>query len=106
MRPDQDIQRRLCVEVVASLADANSGGFREPRAGQPRVAGMRIETGADRGPAQRHARQLLNCRLRATDRLLDLSRVALELLSTPDRRRVLKMRPAGLGHRPEFGALA
>ena len=102
---DHGVERRLGVEVVRRLADRQPGELREPDAGPRRELRVRVDPGPDRGPAEGHRQQLVARRLGAPDRLLDLARVARELLAEPDRRRVLEVGPAGLDDAPELVGL-
>ena len=102
---DRRIEGRLRVEVVRCLADEEARELAQVPAGACRVLGMGVDPGPDRGPAERHREQLVARGLRAADRLLDLARVARELLAEADRRRVLEVRPAGLDDAPELVGL-
>jgi hypothetical protein len=49
---------------------------------------MAVQTGADRGSAQRNFAQSFDCFLRARLRVRDLLRVTGKFLAEPDRRRI------------------
>src|SRR3954468_3106374 len=63
---------------------------------------MGVDPRSDCRTAQWHREQLdLRCP-GTSERFLHLTRIAAELLTEPDRRRVLEVRPTRLDHRPEF----
>src|SRR4029077_18533208 len=105
VRGDPHVERRLRVEMIRRLPDRQARRLGQARRDDPRVLRMGVEAGPHRGSAERDARELVDGAPGPPDRLLDLSRVAAELLAEADRRGVLQMRAPGLDHGPELLAL-
>ena len=105
MRRDEHVERGLGVEVVDRFLDRDAGFLGETSRDDPRELWMRVDAGANRGPTQRHPRELVDGCLGAADRFFDLSRVTLELLAEADGSRVLQVSAARLDHGPELLAL-
>src|SRR5207248_5170694 len=80
--------------------------FGEAGRGDPCVLRVGVDARTYSGSAEGHARQLVYRGFGAADRFLHLAPVALELLAQTYRGRVLKVRAAGLHHRPELLALS
>ena len=105
MRGDEYVEAGLGVEMVGRLLHLEASRLGEPRRSEPCELGMRVDAGSHRRPPERYPRELVDRGAAAADRLLDLPRVALELLSQPDWRGVLQVGAAGFDDRPELFAL-
>jgi len=93
------------MEMVRRLADLEPGQGRQPPDCRCGVVGVGVDAGPDGGAAERHAQQLVARGPRPPDGLLELARVAAELLAQADRGRVLEVGPARLDDRPELVGL-
>src|SRR2546422_10503245 len=106
MGGDEAIEGGLGVEMVRRFLDWDPACLRESGRYAPCVQRVGVEPCPDGGPAEPHPSQLIARASGSSDRLLDLPRVALELLAQPDRRCVLEEGAAGLDHRPALLALS
>src|SRR5258707_11550382 len=82
-------------EQLRNLGDRSGGEFR-----------MGVDAGADGRATERQLLQARRRRFNALDTQLDLTRIAAEFLSEPDRCRIREMRAADLDHVVEFRRLA
>ncbi len=95
----------LRLEVVVRLAELEVGLLADVRRGLRGELGVRVESRADRGAAEREFAEVLAHVLDAADALFDLRAVAAELLSEADGRGVLQVGSAGLDDAVELGFL-
>ena len=113
-RPSAIVRSPPCAAIAASSAAWAWKWFDVSRTWRPVSSDRRMQARAaysgwalipvpDRGPAEGHREQLVTGGLGAADRLLDLARVARELLAETDRRGVLEVGAAGLDDVPELG---
>ena len=90
------VLRRLCLEVVLRLAEGIPGPSAHDLDCSGGEALRSVDTRPDSGPAERQLQEVRESGLDPLDALAHLGGIAGELLTESNRRRILKVCPAGL----------
>src|SRR5262249_23098576 len=101
-RLDNCVLAALRFEMIFRLVKYDAGALLDVMQHFLRKLDMTIQTGADRGSAQRNFAPSFDGLLRARLRVRDLLRVTGKFLAEPDRRRIHQMRSADFYDVPKF----
>src|SRR5215831_14211617 len=101
-RFDNCIFAALGLEMIFRLIECNTSALLDVVEHFLGKIDMAVQTGTDRGAAQRNFAQSFDGFLRTRLGVGDLLRVTRKFLAEPDWRRIHQMRPANLDDVPEF----